>query len=132
MDSFKDQYPDYKIIPEPKSKWKWPLIWALTLGGMVGLPAYMMYVFSSSPIPISNMAGFNPMSLPTMAQRGILQSEAGQHQEAIKTFRGYFTLGGNEPEAMKAFATSLNAVGENDEAKQWESKAARFMREIEQ
>jgi tetratricopeptide (TPR) repeat protein len=137
--SFKEQFPDYEIIPLQESRWKWPLIWVLTLSALIAIPGYVFYQFTKMPMPTPNMSGFNKKSLMTLGNFAIIQSEAGQHAQAIGNFQKYFDLGGKSADAMIKYAESLDALGQTELALEWamkateqapDSKAARFMRDL--
>ncbi len=136
--SFEEQYPDYKLIPEKKRHWVWPLIWVATLILTVAVPISGLYLLGQVQVPTPNMAGFNDFSLGTLGNIAATQAQQGRYALAVRTFTDYFKLGGDDPEHMALFASSLNQVGRGKEALEWsrkaiqaapESRTARFINE---
>ncbi|MGE4133786.1 MAG: hypothetical protein AB7F86_19265, partial [Bdellovibrionales bacterium] len=105
------------------NRWKWPLVWALTIFGIAGIPTYLLWEFSKVQIPTPAMAGFNDLSIVTAAAMAKSQFEAGNVSVAAKHFKEYFQMGGKDPEMMKAYAKSLADLGLQDEAAAWALRA---------
>src|SRR5665213_1877051 len=117
MSKFEEQFPEYKLLPikEP-SKAKNALIWLGTIAALIGLPAFLIFKLSQAQIPTPNLAGVNKFTVSTMGSQAIAQSEAGDHQHAVISFQNYFSLGGSNPRAMLAYASSLDALGQTEQA----------------
>jgi hypothetical protein len=137
--SFEEQYPDYKLIPEKKRHWVWPLIWVAALTLAVGVPLTGLYLLGQVEVPTPNEAALNGYSIGTLGSIGATQARYGQYALAVRTFSDYFQLGGDDPEHMALFASSLNQVGRSAEGLEWSrkavqaapaSKTARFINEI--
>lgn len=138
-DSFKEQFPDYPIIPSKRWKILDPLILVASLGSLLALFTGLFWALSQFNVPTPVMAGYNQMSLDTLRNQAMAQAEAGYHASAIKNFSQYFQLGGDDADAMAVYALSLDAQGQDKLAEKWsqkaianepESKAAQFVRGI--
>ena len=136
MKSFEEQFPGYELIPEKKNGWKWLLIWAVALPSAIGLPMAGLYLLSMVNVPTPNEASVNDFSIGTLGNIAASQSQEGAHALAVRSYTDYFKLGGDSPEHMAQFASSLAAVGRMKDALEWsrkavqaapESRAARFI-----
>ncbi len=122
-DPFKDQYPDYKIIPSKKSRLPERLMNYGIYVALIGVPGVMLYEFSKMKIPVSNMAGVNQYTLDTARRLAMSHVAAGDYLDAAKNFKYYFSSGGNDAAAMGAYAKALNELGLKEEAEQWIEKS---------
>jgi hypothetical protein len=121
--SFEKQFPGYDLIQEKKSKFTWPLIWLTTIIGVLGIPALLLYNLSNFRPPVPALVGFNELSLLTVGNLAVNQTEAGNHRDAVIHFKSYFDLGGNDADKMALYAFSLSKLGNKDEALLWSRKA---------
>lgn len=122
-DSFKDQFPDYPIIPSKKSKIPGRVLSAGVYVALIGVPGVMLYQFSKMQVPTANMAGMNQFSLDTARRLAMSQTVAGDYADAAKNFKFYFSSGGTDAAAMGAYAKALEALGLKQEAQQWVEKS---------
>ncbi|MGZ3723420.1 MAG: hypothetical protein ACXVA9_10845 [Bdellovibrionales bacterium] len=121
--SFEEQYPQYAIIPSKKSKWTGLLMLSGTVLVLGAIVYGLFKELSQLNAPVANMAGINKNTVSTLKNLAITQSNSGQYEAAAKNFKSYFELGGDEANAMAAYAISLDALGLNQEAVQWSNKA---------
>lgn len=129
MDSFKKQFPDYELIPDKTPKWRGPLLAVLALALTGALIYGLMRELGRASVPVANVSGYNAQSANTLKNLALSQLERGQHAEAARNFAIYFQLGGNEPEAMAGYASTLKALGQTEEARTWESRASKFLQD---
>lgn len=122
-DSFKDQFPDYPIIPSKKSKVPGKVAAYGVYVALIGVPGVMLYQFSKMQIPTPNMAGMNQYSLDTARRLAMSQVAAGRYTEAAKNFKFYFSSGGDDAAAMGAYAKALNELGLSADADVWIEKS---------
>ncbi len=122
-DKFKEQFPDYPIIPSKKSKVPGRLLDYGIYVALIGVPGVMLYQFSKVQIPTANMAGVNQFSLDTARRLAMSDVMAGDYAQAAKKFKYYFSSGGEDSAAMGAYAKALEALGLKDEASQWVEKS---------
>jgi tetratricopeptide (TPR) repeat protein len=124
QNSFEKQYPGYKIIPEKKSKWVWPLTWAAFAVLLVGVPIAVVKNLSYK-VPTPLIVGANKFTLPTVRELALKQSQEKRHDEAAQSFERYFALGGNEADMMAMYAYTLSEMGHKSEALTWSRKASK-------
>lgn len=122
-DKFKEQFPDYPIIPSKKSTLPGRLAGYGVYVAMLGVPGVLLYQFSKLKIPTPNMAGMNAYSLDTARRLGMSQVAAGNYADAARNFKFYFTGGGEDVAAMGAYAKALEALGLKSEAETWIEKS---------
>lgn len=122
-DSFKEKYPDYKIIPEKKSRWIWPLTWLAAIGLVVLVPAAVIYKLSTLHVPTPLVAGSNKYTLGTLEQIARTQTDRGEYADAAQNFARYFALGGQDADVMATYAYALSEIGRKDLARAWSQKA---------
>lgn len=127
QDSFTKQFPGYDVIPEKKNRWAWPLTW-LAFIALIAAPVVVFRNLTYA-VPTPNVAGINKLTLPTLKQLALLQVEEQNLSSATSTLQRYFMLGGQEPEVMALYAQVLQRSGRGVEAKTWESKASRAVRD---
>src|ERR1035437_6904431 len=114
--SFEEQYPGYKIIPEKRAKIPGPVITVVAIVLMVGTVGLLFQQLSKLQVPMPNIVGINAASLNTLAHLANYQASSGEFDKAVRSFKNYFALGGNEPEVMMNYAASLNAIGQRQQA----------------
>lgn len=123
-DKFKEQFPDYPIIPSKKSKIPGRMLNYGIYVALIGVPGVMLYQFSKMQIPTANMAGVNQFTLDTARRLAMADVMAGDYEQAAKKFKYYFSSGGAaDSAAMGAYAKALEALGLKDEASQWMEKS---------
>lgn len=122
-DSFKEQFPDYQIIPSKKSKVPGRVLNYGVYAALLGVPGVMLYEFSKMQVPTANMAGMNQFSVETARRVAMSQVMAGQYIEAARNFKFYFSAGGEDSAAMGAYGRALMELGLKDEAGQWLEKS---------
>jgi hypothetical protein len=132
-DKFKEQFPDYQIIPSKQAQWPGRLVNYGVYAAMIGVPGVMLYQFSKVQIPIPSMAGVNKFTLDTARRLAMSQVMEGRYVEAAKNFKFYFSSGGDDGAAMGAYAKALNELGLKEDADQWlEKSSVRLMEEQSQ
>ena len=138
-DTFKEQFPDYPIIPSKRWKIVGPLVLLSSVATLLAIFAGLFWALSQFNVPTPVMAGYNRMSLETLRNQAMAQAEAGHHASALKNFSTYFQLGGDDADAMAVYALSLDAQGQDELAEKWskkalesepDSKAAQFVRGV--
>lgn len=123
-DKFKEQFPDYQIIPSKKSQWPGRILNYGIYTALIGVPGVMLYQFSKMQVPVANMAGVNGFTLDTARRIAMSQVMEGRYGEAAKNFKFYFSSGGNEDSAaMGAYAKALNELGLHEDAERWIEKS---------
>jgi tetratricopeptide (TPR) repeat protein len=134
--SFEEQFPGYETIPAKKKPFTWFAIWAAFAVLLIAAPGVMFYKLAQLQVPHPNQAGLNKFSLPTLGSVAERQSQTGNHAEAVKNFKNYFELGGQDADLMAEYAYSLSELGLKEEALKWSrlaiktapnSKAARLI-----
>lgn len=122
--SFEEQFPEYKLIPEKKNKWAWPLTWAVVAVFLVGVPIAIVQTLSFN-VPVPEIVGINKFTLPTVRQLAISQYQEQKYAEASQSFARYFVLGGQEADMMALYAAALSQIGEKSQARTWIDKAVK-------
>jgi hypothetical protein len=120
--SFETQFPGYKIIPEKKSRWAWPMVWLSFILLIAGGPI-LLFKFLTYNVPTPSSVGNSEFTLPTLQRLAMDQFSAGQHSVVVQTLEKYFALGGVEADMMAVYAQSLSEIGRTAEAKVWSQKA---------
>ncbi|MBX3022652.1 MAG: hypothetical protein KF799_13350 [Bdellovibrionales bacterium] len=123
--SFEEQYPGYALIPEKKAKRRleWAMIWITSLSLVIAIPLLMLWLLGVRSIPTPNMASSVRFNTSRLASVATMQSKAGNHDEAVRSFARYFELGGQDANIMALYAFSLSELGRRAEAIEWSRKA---------
>lgn len=123
--SFEEQFPDYQLIPAKKAarRAEWAFIWISALAGVIVIPGLLLFLLSLKQVPTPNMAEGVRSSTAGLARVAQMQSQAGNHTEAARSFQTYFSLGGSDANMMALYAYSLSELGRRAEAVEWARKA---------
>lgn len=125
--TFQEQYPDYPVVPEKKfslHKMQWPFLWIWMLAMMIGVPGLILYKLGT--VPSMNYETVQYIQRTTeqrLARTAQTHAKAGNHTEAVNTFKTYFEIGGTNADMMALYAYSLSELGHRAEALTWARKA---------
>lgn len=124
--SFEEQFPNYALVPDKKKvqrRLEWTILWGFSLFLIVAIPGILLFKLSLVQVPTATRSYVVRSSILRLASVATMQSKAGNHIEAARSFKTYFDLGGQDANMMALYAFSLSELGNRAEAVDWSRKA---------